>query len=246
MNKDLFLEIESAELAHLYDFIPDVQFWIKDKSGVFQWVNRSFLNYYAISQMSEVVGKTDFDLSPYYIAFQFEQDDKLILKGKVIINRIELLSGADKTVSFYMTNKRLIKNKTGSIVGTIGISRKLSNQQNPEIPITKLSEIVKYIHDNIHQPISIVTMAGKMHCSISSLERMFKRLLQATPMEVIRKIKMQYASNALINSDSTVSEIAFSLGYADQSHFIREFKKLMKQTPFQYRKHYYNMISFKK
>ena len=246
MQEDVFSDIKSAELAQLYDFIPDVQFWIKDKNHVIRWANKTLLDNYAIPERKDVVGKTDYDLSPFYIAKQFEQDDEEVLLGKEIINRIEMVSSFNKSINFYMTNKRPIISCSGEIIGTMGITQKISDQQNSDIPFTKLGEIVQYIHENIQHPISIVQMAENMHCSVSSLERLFRRMLQATPIEFIRKVKMQYASKALINTDTLISEIAYSLGYADQSHFIREFKKSMKETPFQYRKQYLNLKVSKK
>lgn len=241
MEEHLFSNINPTELVSLFDFIPDVQFWIKDSQSVFQWVNKTFLDNYDLKELSDLVGKTDFDLSPFYIAEQFARDDQEVLQGKVVENRIELVSSLDQTINWCITNKRPITSTSYEIIGTLGITRKLNNQQNPEIPIARLSEIVKYIHENIHHPISIARMADLMHCSISTLERTFKKLLQASPMEFTRKIKMQYACKALISTNSLISELAFSLGYADESHFIREFKKLMKITPFQYRKQYLNL-----
>lgn len=240
MKEDVFLNISSSDLALLFDFMPDVRFWIKDKNSIFKWVNRSFLENYAFQNLSEVVGKSDFDLSPFYIAEQFVLDDQAVLKGKAVENRIELVSSMDKSINWCFTTKRPVINAAGKIIGTMGISRKLNNQQNPEIPIYRLSEIVKYIHENVHKPISISRMAELMNCSISTLERTFKKLLHASPLDFTRKIKMQYACKALINSESSVFDIAYSLGYADQSHFIREFKRFIRITPFQYRKQYLN------
>lgn len=240
MKEHLFSNIKLSEFAFLFDFIPDVQFWIKDTQSVFQWVNKTFLENYDLKELSDLVGKTDFDLSPFYIAEQFARDDQEVLKGKVVENRIELVSSLDQTINWCITNKRPITSSSSQIIGTLGITRRLNNQENPEIPIARLSEIVKYIHENIHKPISIARMADLMNCSISTLERTFKKLLQTSPMEFTRKIKMQYACKALINTNSLISELAFSLGYADESHFIREFKKYMKITPFQYRKQYFN------
>lgn len=240
MDENLFSHIKSSELARLFNFMPDVRFWIKDKNSVFQWVNSSFLENYALQNSKEVIGKTDFDFSPFYIAEQFIIDDKAVLQGKEVENRIELVSSVDKTINWCYTTKRPVTSITGEIIGTMGISRKLSNQSNPEIPIYRLSEIVKFIHENIHNPVSISKMAELMNCSISTLERTFRKLLHASPMDFTRKIKMQYACKALIKSESSIFDIAFSLGYADQSHFIREFKKYIQITPFQYRKQYLN------
>ncbi len=239
MNEDLFSNINPAELALLFDFIPEVQFWIKDKNSVFLWVNKTLLENYALSDVNEIIGKTDFDFSPFYLAEQFVSDDKEVLSGKIVVNRIELVSSVDKSINWCVSNKRLVTTSEGEIIGTFGITRKLNNLQNPEIPIARLNEIVKYIHENIHLPKSISKIAELMNCSISTMERTFRKLLHASPMDFNRKIKMQYACKALINSDASIFDIAFSLGYADQSHFIREFKLYLKNTPLQYRKQYF-------
>lgn len=238
MNENLFSCINSSELARFFDFMPDVRFWIKDKDSVFQWVNKSFMENYALQEMSEVIGKSDFDFSPFYIAQQFVHDDQAVLQGKKVENRIELVSGVDNSINWCFTTKQPVTSVSGEIIGTIGISRKLDNQLNPEIPIYRLSDMVKYIHENIDKPVSISKMAELMNCSVSTLERTFKKLLHASPMDFTQKIKMQYACRALINSNSSVFDIAFSLGYADQSHFIRVFKRYMRTTPFQYRQQY--------
>ena len=240
MVESLFSNIKSSDLAQFFNFMPDVRFWIKDENSVFKWVNKSFLENYAMNDLTEVIGKSDFDLSPYYIAEQFVLDDKAVLQGKAVENRIELVSSVDKSINWCYTTKRPIVSPTGEIIGTMGISKKLNNQNNPEIPIYRLSEIVKYIHENIHKPISISKMAELMNCSVSTLERTFKKLLHASPMDFTRKIKMQYACKSLITSEASVFDIAYSLGYADQSHFIREFKRSIRTTPFQYRKQYLN------
>jgi len=245
MKEDLLVYIKPSELVLLFDFIPDVQFWIKDADSVFQWVNKTFLENYAIQDVQEVIGKSDYDLSPFYIAEQFVLDDRKVLNGSTVVNRVELVSSVDKTISWCMTNKRPVVSSSGKIIGTLGITRKLSNQQNPEIPIYRLSEIVKYIHESIHLPISVSKMSELMNCSVSTLERTFKRLLHSSPMDFTRKIKMQYACKALINTESSISDIAFSLGYADQSHFIRDFKSFIRTTPSQYRKQYLNLQELK-
>ncbi|MCX6307803.1 MAG: helix-turn-helix domain-containing protein [Bacteroidia bacterium] len=238
MIENAFKNIVPYELALFCDFIPDVQFWIKDENSVFKWVNASLLENYALQDVYEVIGKSDFDLSPFYIAEQFVLDDKAVLNGKIVESRIELVSSMDTTINWCYTTKRPIKDSNGRIIGTMGISRKLDNQSNPEIPIYRLNDIVRYIHTNIHKPVSISKMAEIMNCSISTLERTFRKLLQDSPMGFTRKIKMQYACKALINSESSISDIAYSLGYADESHFIREFNRLIKNTPLKYRKQY--------
>lgn len=236
MDYSLFPEIKSSDLSLLYDHIPDVWFWIKDKDSTFLWGNAAFLANFGLVNLSDLLGKTDFDFSPFYLAEQFVIDDKAVLEGKSVANRIEMVNGIGNDVNWQMTTKIQVLNNNSELIGTMGISRKITDKQSPEIPIYRLNEIVNYIHSNIHLPISITQMAKIMNCAVSTLERTFRKQLHASPMEFIRKIKMQHACKSLINTNASVFDIAYSLGYADQSHFIREFKRSLKVTPLQYRK----------
>ena len=242
MLEKLSLPVNYKELLGLYNHIPEVQFWIKDTASVFIWVNSGFLENYALQSESQVIGKTDYDLSPHYMAEHFVHDDKEVLKGRIITNRIELVSSIDQSVKWCMTNKRPIYSESGKIIGSMGITRIISNEQNSDIPLLKLSQAVEFIKNNISKPIAVAQIANVMHCSVSTLERKFRHLLHTSPLEFIRKIKIQSACKMLINADLSVTQIAYNLGYADQSHFIREFKKKMHNTPHQYRKKFYNNI----
>ena len=236
MDYTKFPCIKSDDLSLLYDCIPDVWFWVKDENSTFLWGNSAFLANFGLVNLSDLVGKTDFDFSPFYLAEQFVIDDKSVLEGKAVENRIEMVNGIENNINWCVTTKTKALNVNGVVIGTMGISRKLTDKQSPIVPIQKLNEIVHFIHANIHLPINIKQMAKIMNCAVSTLERTFRKQLHASPMEFIRNIKMQYACNYLINSSSSVFDIAYSLGYADQSHFIREFKRSLHITPLQYRK----------
>ena len=69
-----------AAICQLFDYCGDVQFWIKDTKGCFRWVNREVLVNYSLQTPEQVLGKTDYDLSPAYLADQFCIDDERVLK----------------------------------------------------------------------------------------------------------------------------------------------------------------------
>ena len=54
----------------------------------------------------------------------------------------------------------------------------------------------------------------------------------------LRKLRLRIASRALIHTEGSLSEIALSSGFADQSHFSREFRRQFGRTPREYREHY--------
>jgi AraC-like DNA-binding protein len=56
-----------------------------------------------------------------------------------------------------------------------------------------------------------------------------------TPTELIRHVRLQKASGLLLNTDLTVSEVFYRTGFNNKSYFYREFKKIFKCSPNDYR-----------
>src|SRR6185503_2596981 len=85
------------DLAELFDFLEGVLAWVKDRQGRYRWVNRTFLIKHSLDHpgadvlvsAEKILGKTDYDLSPAFMADQFRLDDEQVLDGHRIINRIE-------------------------------------------------------------------------------------------------------------------------------------------------------------
>ena len=118
------------QLAELFDCVEDVVVWVKDREGRYRWVNRAFLINYSLDDHhdrtnGDVIGKTDYDFSPAYLADQFRLDDESVLDGKRIVDRIEQVAQPDGRAAWSVTNKIPLVDDRGAIVGTAGISRKL-------------------------------------------------------------------------------------------------------------------------
>src|SRR5262245_15913819 len=81
------LHPQLLQMAALFDCVDDVVVWIKDRVGRYCWVNRAFLINYSLDDrrdragpdLRDVIGKTDYDLSPAFLADQFRLDDEYVL-----------------------------------------------------------------------------------------------------------------------------------------------------------------------
>ena len=71
--------------------------------------------------------------------------------------------------------------------------------------------------------------------SLRTIQRQFKQDIGLSPKVFGRIIRCQAALHCLHNqSQMSHSDLAFSLGFSDQPHFLREFKKLVSTTPMAY------------
>lgn len=94
---------------------------------------------------------------------------------------------------------------------------------------------LQYIHDHYLEDISLSNIAKSASISKSECCRSFKRILKITPFEYLMEYRVLKASEQLLNSKESISNIAFNVGFNGTSYFGRVFKKYMNCTPFEYR-----------
>jgi AraC-like DNA-binding protein len=235
--------------AELLDSIPDVLAWIKDRQGRYLWVNRAFLVQYSLDHLdhesgneaggaASVLGKTDYDLSPAFLADQFRLDDEQVLAGHRIVNRLERLGDSRGETVWNVTDKIPVADAKGVIVGTAGITRAAGPASNLETTAPGFGPALAHMRTHFHREITNRHLASISNMSLRAFERRFLATFHLTPQRFLRKLRLRIASRALVYTDDAMSEIALSCGFADQSHFSREFRRQFGRTPRAYREHY--------
>lgn len=234
------LASSGREIWELFDFLEDVQFWVKDQRGVYLWVNRGFLMNYSLDERSQVIGRTDFDLSPAHLADQYRQDDERVLGGERIVNRIELVGRFDHTAVWSQTTKLPLRGKNGHLEGSVGITRKasVSHSMAADSADASLAKVIAGIRTNYHNPIENTRLAKLAGCSLRAFERRFGRAMHCTPQQYVRRLRIRLACRALVTTAAPLAEIALNHGFCDQSHFTREFHRETGATPREYRERY--------
>lgn len=98
-----------------------------------------------------------------------------------------------------------------------------------------LEPTLTYMHQKIHQNLSLQEMADHAGLSVSHFSYLFKQQTGYSPMDYFIHLKMQHACTLLSLSVKAVHEIALEVGYSDPYYFSRIFKKVMGMSPRQYR-----------
>jgi transcriptional regulator GlxA family with amidase domain len=78
-------------------------------------------------------------------------------------------------------------------------------------------------------------MAKAAGTSVRGLERAFLRDYGLSPQQYLRRLRMQTACQLLVSSSLALAQVADRCGFADQSHFTRDFRSLTGVTPRAYR-----------
>jgi signal transduction histidine kinase/DNA-binding response OmpR family regulator len=98
-----------------------------------------------------------------------------------------------------------------------------------------LNRAMELINRHITDPeFSTEHFASDIGMSRSQLHRKLKALTDHSASEFIRIIRLQRAATLLIRNETTVSEIAFEVGFNNLSYFTRSFRKQFGKTPTDY------------
>lgn len=97
-------------------------------------------------------------------------------------------------------------------------------------------EVKKYIDTNYKSKITIKLLCSTFFCSRATLINTFKKSYNVTINEYLTKVRMEHASELLLMTNKSVSEIAELCGFSDQNYFSKVFFKLFSKTPTVYRK----------
>ena len=136
-KKAIKVLIRERNLLHaLMNNISD-SIYFKDKENRFVMVNRAKAEHSGVT-CKDMIGKTDFDFLPKEIAKQSFTDDNHIMEfGKPIIDKVEEIIHLNKIKHWVSVTKVPWYDEEGKIIGTIGISRDITERKKAEETLRK-------------------------------------------------------------------------------------------------------------
>lgn len=88
-----------------------------------------------------------------------------------------------------------------------------------------LSKITTYMREHYREDIKLSELAAMFGYSEAYLSRMFRKYAKVNFKTYLQDIRMAYAYRELMNTDHTISAIAFENGFCSSRGFAREFRR---------------------
>ncbi len=235
-KSDQITSIDIETLSSLFDFAPDVAFFVKNSSGHYTAVNDSLVARHGLDEKKQVIGLTPKQLCVGELGeVPTAQDEEVLSTGRPMTERLELHLFRPKHPVWCLTTKIPIKNATGEVIGLFGFSRDVRITVNvDEIPPKFASALAQFEKD-LGSAISPASLAEESELTSQKLIRLTKKLYGITPTQLIAKIRIAAACQQLEETDKSIADIAFSCGFTDHSAFTRAFKSSTSVTPSVYR-----------
>ena len=103
-----------------------------------------------------------------------------------------------------------------------------------EIP-QSLRKPLEAMRLRFNEQLTVEELAQMAAMSVSSFHRQFKAATGTSPIDWLKRERINQAKKRLLETDLTIAEIADQTGYYDQFYFSKDFKRMTKLSPTEYR-----------
>lgn len=229
-------DIPSLQFFQLWRHAQDTRFFAKDSQGRFVAVSPNLVALNGLSREEDMVGRDDYAFYPRSIAEKFRADDaRVVGSGNPLTDMVEIFLDERGTPEWYVTHKFPIRDREGGIVGVMGASRKYEGAGPEAGPFPGIGRAIRHMRERLAEDIPVPVLADMVHMSVRQFQRAFAHHLKMPPSQYRIRMRVLAACDALLRGNETVSSLAYSLGFPDESGFIAHFRKQMGTTPLQYR-----------
>jgi len=239
--RDAFMEragMNVQSFKGLFDALPNVLFHIVDKDERMVAMNPPCLENCNAKRELDIIGERIADYFPPVLAEVFIARDREVLEsGHPIVNRL-YSHRADRALSLRAMNVWPIYDSKGQIIGTAAAYTNVATAESLPAWYGRIKDVVAYIDAHYAEDLSLATLAQIAHVSEARFRRLFKNVMDITPGRYIVTIRLNAARRLLATTDMLIAEVATSVGFWDQSHFVKAFKQDRGETPSHYRARY--------
>lgn len=210
-------------------------FFVKNRASLPITGSRNMLDRLGVKGVRDLCGRSDSDFFPQHVVKAFHADDQQVFRtGKPLINRLGVWYDEQRTLNWFLTTKLPLQGKDGQISGLMGMTRRDTSRSIHEEE-SDLATVTAHIRAHCDRILTTAELARACGLSERTLFRKVRQVLGITPYELMLRIRVQKAAEALILSSAKIVEIAIDHGFCDQSTFTQHFRKRIGMTPKEFR-----------
>ena len=220
----------------LFDAISDTVYFLKDRAGRYAAVNQTLAERTGRNRKDELIGLTAEEAFTGPLGRRFGvQDRALLAGGRPLRGELELHLYSERREGWCLTWKEPLFGKKGEVVGLVGLSRDIQQVHFAPDEAETLSATIQYAQDHLDEPLRVPDLAARAKLSPFQFDQRIRLMFGHSAGQYLTRLRIDRACGFLRRGDAPISQIALDCGYADQTAFTRQFRKVVGLSPAQYR-----------
>jgi AraC-like DNA-binding protein len=116
------------------------------------------------------------------------------------------------------------------------ISKKALPIAVPTTENERMQPVIRYIQEHLLEPLTLSVLCNKIGFSERTLSRLFQETMKISFLQYFKLLRMVKAIEMMLQTDKSMSEIAYTLGYNNLSAFSNIFYQLTRTRPSEFAK----------
>lgn len=227
-------ELESEELIFVGPNLPHN--WYGSKSEV---DSRKKVSQIVIQFSIDFLGKDFFEKPTFENILQLLKRAQLGLSfyggirkfAKKKMYSMLQMNGFDQTIELLTFLNTLSDSREYKYLSSIGFTETLN-----DFDTQKMNRIYQYIIVHFKEHISLEELSRYANMTPQAFCKYFKNRTKKTFSFFLNEVKISYACRLLLEKNLNIIQICYESGFNNLSNFNRQFKRINKMTPVDYRK----------
>lgn len=212
----------------------------------------SFVKYGKVKELNEYLDKNVmFQLENEYQISNVSAMHTILLGANMLIGHTASEAGVNKALAnelISLYNEQITKCSDYIDLNYLfqqmiqDFTKRVAQVKRITYPSLHVQQVCNYVYSHLYEKITPTVLAEVIHITESYLCAQFKKTTGKTITNFIQECKIEEACRLLESSPLKYSEISDLLCFSSQSYFCTIFKKIMHQTPEQYRMNYLSSL----
>lgn len=142
----------------------------------------------------------------------------------------------------FLATPHVTRQKMDSVASLLAVFADHLAIQSNQIAVQKscaeppvITRAKRFIEEHHREDLSLGQVAASVHTSLFYFCKLFKRHTGVSFTEYVSRLRTEKAKKLLLNPNLRVSEIAYEVGFQSLTHFNRVFKRILHESPTEYR-----------
>lgn len=161
----------------------------------------------------------------------------MVIKGKarekisVLMKEMVHMNGIQRLAGLFNIFDILSHNSEFDLLASPGYQKHIQFN-GPD----RFNLVTEYILRNFQQNITLPEVASEANMAVTTFCNFFKEHHRMTFIEYLNRVRIGHACQLLSSTKKIVAEIAYECGFKNLANFNRQFKKIKKMTPGEFRR----------